>query len=60
MENDEIQIFDGRHRITALQRLSSQTFQNIFGEKGVPINIYANIPTNLLFLLSQSNLEILF
>ena len=57
----KLQIFDGRHRLTAIQRLSPDEFKFIFGEKdndgagGVCVNIYRDIRTSDLIFLSQSN-----
>jgi hypothetical protein len=56
--NDVLQIFDGRHRLTALKTFNEEEFKEIFGDIdskevtcGVTINIYKDIsPVNLLQL----------
>ena len=56
-----LQIFDGRHRITALQLLTKEEFEGIFGgigqenvAGGVRINIYKDLDPSSLIFLSQS------
>jgi hypothetical protein len=65
--NDVLQIFDGRHRLTALKRFNEEEFKEIFDDKdnkegtcGVTINIYKDLsPINLL-QLSESNFIYLY
>jgi hypothetical protein len=58
--NQTLQIFDGRHRLTALQLLSKQEFDEIFGVKGndaaggVRVNIYKDFDASILIYISQS------
>ena len=56
-----LQIFDGRHRLTALKSLSKEEFEAIFGKEGqenvaggVRINIYKDLDPSFLIFLSQS------
>lgn len=60
--NDQLQIIDGRHRLTALKMLGKEEFEKIFGSEGqsdlpggVRINIYKDLNDEDLLSLSQSN-----
>jgi hypothetical protein len=62
IENDKLQIFDGRHRLLALKSLGKEKFENYFGKKeeseenGVKVTIYHDLDKLKLLCLSQSSI----
>ena len=63
--NNNLQIFDGAHRLMALQKLSEKEFEDIFGSKnvnadsrGVRINIYKDLDSSNLIFYSQSIIQL--
>ena len=59
--SEKLQIFDGRHRLTALKSLKKSEFESIFGVEGgedcaggVRIKIFKDFDPSILIFLSQS------
>ena len=54
------QFFDGKHRIFSIKSFDETEFNQIFGEKGLRINLYSDIPSLHLINISQCYFKLIF